>query len=149
MTLHLGKGVTSDTHIIYYQGVEIGAIADISTYKQGYLKADVSSMLLRIFFNRSKFVWHKKGIYFDESIYEIEKDPYEYLTLLKRVNINIRNKLYFFTFNNFVIRCKNQKQKFNCHFKDTKTREMGNLTFDDKFNMINYADDNMIIKIIE
>ncbi len=137
------------THIITYKGIELGAIYDFSTYKKGYLKADITSFVLELIFNRSQFVWHKKGMDFDEDIYEKEEDKFEYLTLMKTTHDNLKNGIYKIKFNEFIGKCDKNIGKIKCTFKDTLTEALGNIVFDDEINILEYSDDDMSIEQIE
>ena len=137
------------THIITYQGIELGTITDINTYKKGYLKADISNFLLELIFNRSKFVWHKKGMNFDEEVYQIEEDKFEYITLMKTTYDNLKNEVYTISFNEFVGKCDKNINKIKCTFKDTLTQALGNIVFDNEFNILKYSDDNINIEYIQ
>ena len=137
------------TYIITYQGIELGAITDISTYKKGYLKADINNFLLELIFNRSKFVWHKKGMYFDEEVYQIEEDKFEYITLMKTTHDNLENDVYTISFNEFVGKCDKDIKLIKCTFRDTLTQALGNIVFDNELNILQYSDDNINIEYIQ
>ena len=137
------------THIITYKGIELGNITDMSTYKKGYLEADISSFLLELIFNRSKFVWHKKGMNFDEEVYQIEEDRFEYLTLMKKTHDNLKNEVYTISFNEFVGKCDQNIESIKCTFKDTLTQALGNIIFDNELNILQYSDDDMSIEYIQ
>ena len=137
------------THIITYKGIELGNITDMSTYKKGYLEADISSFLLELIFNRSKFVWHKKGMNFDGEVYQIEEDRFEYLTLMKKTHDNLKNEVYTISFNEFVGKCDQNIESIKCTFKDTLTQALGNIIFDNELNILKYSDDDMSIEYIQ
>lgn len=137
------------THIITYKGIELGSINNIDTYKEGYMKADISSFLLKIIFNRSKFVWHSKHILFDEDVYKMEEDKYEYLTLMQTTHDNLKKGNYKIAFNEFIGECNQQISKIKCTFKDTLTKEIGNIVFDNKLNILKYSDIDVTIEAIQ
>ena len=136
------------THIITYRGIELGSINNIDTYKNGYIKADISSFVLQLIFNREKFVWHKKGMFFDESVYKTNEDTYEYITLMKITYDNIKQGNYKIEFNEFIGECNKKDNDIKCTFKDTITKAIGNIVFDYQLNIIEYSDINVKIESI-
>jgi len=121
----------------------------MNTYKKGYLKADISNFFIRLIFNRSKFVWHKKGIHFNDDIYYLEEDKFHYLDLMKEVFNKLNKNIHSFKFNEFVGKCETKINTTNCIFQDTLTNKFGNIIFDKNLNIIKYSDDDIVISKIK